>query len=350
MLEMYVRKTVSRKPKNAAIISNNRRKSRGVSAKARKGKQAPTKSTKQKRRGRKHGGSIRKHKHKPKRKQTAEQLDGVPKTEKQFYDMTGILIEIIKKNNLETVSEIAAVVKDEVLEGKTRKEKAATLNGLVRHLGKHPGRYATYAIVIVIAIFYLFKSLGLNAHISSRARSIWESVFSVNHTAAKVAVVPASADAAEADAAKVAAKVAADAKAITKTVDAEVDTNAAADEPNDKADAKAVNANVDADTEADTYTAVDEPNDKANAVIDEPDVKAVDVKPEAKAVDANTVADVATDGPNAAAMSVFKLADNLSGPEVVGRNIKKVVDYFNKHPETNLLNELSFLFISRNHS
>ena len=176
---MFGGKTVRRTPKNAVTKSNDR-SNRGVSSKAPRGKQAPKEATKRKRRGPKYGGSKRERNQYVKKENPGEKNHGVLYTEDEYQKMAEEVIVKINENNLETPSEVAAVLKDEFLKGKPHKEKAATLNGLVRHLGKHPRRYATYAIIIVIAIFYLFKFLGLDAYITSPAKSVWNFFFLEN--------------------------------------------------------------------------------------------------------------------------------------------------------------------------
>ena len=182
MFEMFGRKSVSRKPEINAITSNKRRKSRHVSAKDLRGEQAPTKATTQKRRGLKHGG--RKRTSKLKKKDPVKQSHGVPETETKYHEITKKVIAEIKENNLKTVPEVAAVIKDNFLEGKPYKEKAATLDGLVRYLGKHPGKLTTYSIILLMGIYYLFRSLGLEVYITSAAKSVWDYVFSETTTSA----------------------------------------------------------------------------------------------------------------------------------------------------------------------
>ena len=147
------------------------------SIKARRGKQALTKSTKQKRPGRKHGGSIRKHKHKPKVKHAAEEPNGVLNTEDEYQKKTEKVIEIIEVKNLETPSEVAAVIKDNFLKGKPRKEKAAILNGFALHAGKYRASLAT---ILLVATLYAFHHFGLSGTISRKTQEIWNSLPAVN--------------------------------------------------------------------------------------------------------------------------------------------------------------------------
>ena len=176
MFEMVGGKNVNRKPKNAAITSNNKN-NRGVSANAPRSKQALTKSTKQKRNSRKHGGS----KNKPIRSEKKESLLGTPHgvlhTEDEYQEMTERVIEIMEVKKLETPSDVAAVINDEFLKGKPRKEKADILDGFARHVGKYPGRNKFFTTIVLMAIIYAFHRYGLFRYMNTKLREISKSVF-----------------------------------------------------------------------------------------------------------------------------------------------------------------------------
>ena len=158
MFEMFGGKTVSRKPKNAAITSNNRRKSRGVSTKARS-KLAPKKSTKRTRRGRKHGGRASTNN----------------KPTENFPAMTENVVEEIKENNLKTAPEVADMMKEEILKNKSAKEKANILNGIARHVGKNPRIYG--GTTILLAIFIIAYQSNLIGFMATKVTELWDSIF-----------------------------------------------------------------------------------------------------------------------------------------------------------------------------
>ena len=160
MFEMFGGKTVSRKPKNAATRSNNRRKSRGVSAKAPRSKLAPKKSTKRTRRGRKHGGSISKSN----------------ASEKKYQEITENVIAEMEENKIKTSSAVADVLNDNYLEGKSPKEKAGILNGIARHVGRNRGINGTSGMILLIAIFIVAYRNDLLGYMSKKLNDFWNSM------------------------------------------------------------------------------------------------------------------------------------------------------------------------------
>lgn len=161
MFELFGGKTIRRDSKNAATSSNKKIKRRGVSKKAPRGKRAPTKSTKQKRQGRKHGGRT--------------SQNNVPAED--FPEIAKLVMSKSEKNNLQTPEKVAAVIHKKYLKHKKPKEKANFLNGLARDVGKNPGRYGIGTTIILMAIYVAFFHYNLGGYITSSTGNLINRVF-----------------------------------------------------------------------------------------------------------------------------------------------------------------------------